>query len=159
MRRGLHLTIDEWFYSWFASNDVEKVSLVDNFFERVLEVCDLIVIQRGTRLARKFYELAEIGKAFPPDPKTRDRVQKLLHNFYRQEKFLLIDEVQDLQEEIIPQLPRKDLYLVQICLQTNEKYIITSDTTLYQNLIDTRDALGIVPYMVEDFINAYPNFQ
>ena len=31
-------------------------------------------------------------------------------------------------------------------------------TTLYQNLIDTKDILGITPYMVEEFLNAYPNF-
>jgi len=155
MARGLHLTIDEWFYHWFG--DDEKLEQVSALFIIILDVCDKIVIQKGSRLALKFYTLIESSSKYPP----KNRVQvKLLTRLFIQnsDKIFWVDSVDDLDDTIIPQLPRKDLYLVQICLQTNEKYIITSDTTLYQNLTDTRDALGIVPFMVEDFINAYPDF-
>ena len=39
------------------------------------------------------------------------------------------------------------------------KNTFTSDTTLYQNLVDTKDILGITPFMVYDFIKTYPDFQ
>ena len=53
MVRGLHLTIDEWFYHWFA--DAEKLTRASSFFFRVFKVCDKTVIQKGTRLAHKFF--------------------------------------------------------------------------------------------------------
>ena len=61
-----------------------------------------------------------------------------------------------LTEEIAAQLPRKDVYLVEICMQTNEQIIITTDTTLPQKLIETKDILGIRVNMAIDFIELYP---
>ena len=52
---------------------------------------------------------------------------------------------------------RKDLYLVQLCLQTHYKILITSDSTLFQNLFDNKEVLCITPFMVEEFMNNYPD--
>jgi hypothetical protein len=155
MARGWHLTIDEWFYHWFGETDKEKVELVNTFFLKLLEVCDKIVIQRGSRLARKFYELAEQSTKYPP--KNRDSVKLLLANFYKLDKVYIVDEVKTLSDEITAQLPRKDVYLVEICMGTKEKIIITTDTTLHQNLVDTKDILGIRVHMAKDFIQSYPD--
>lgn len=156
MARGWHLTIDEWFYHWFGEADTEKVELVNSFFFKLLEVCDKIVIQRGSRLALKFYELAEKSTTYPP--KNRTAVKLLLANFYKRDKVHIVDDVQTLSDAIAAQLPRKDVYLVEICMETNEKIIITTDNTLHKNLIDTKDILGIRVYMAKDFIASYPNF-
>ena len=77
MGRGMHLTIDEWFYHWFA--DETKIDEVSVFFTQILEVCDKIVLQKGTRLALKFYSLVESSINYPP--KERQRVKLLLRLF------------------------------------------------------------------------------
>jgi hypothetical protein len=156
MARGWHLTIDEWFYHWFGETDAEKVELVNSFFFRLLEVCDKIVIKRGSRLALKFYELAEKSTTYPPN--NRAAVKLLLANFYKRDKVHIVDEVDALTEDVTAQLPRKDVYLVEICMQTSEKIVITTDETLHQNLVDTKEILGIRVYMAKDFIKAYPDF-
>ncbi|MEJ7677309.1 MAG: hypothetical protein WKG06_05425 [Segetibacter sp.] len=90
-------------------------------------------------------------------PQQRQEVKALVRLFItNSDKVFWVDDVEELAEEIMPQLPRKDLYLVQICLQTEDKIIVTSDTTLYQNLIDTKEFLGINAFMVEEFIATYP---
>lgn len=155
MGRGLHLTIDEWFYHWFGEDDNYKATA--KLFISIFEICDKIVLQKGTRLAAKFYALCEESNNYPPLERTAAKVLSRLF-LQNSNKIHWVEEVEDLSEEIIPLLPRKDLYLVQICLQANEKYLITSDATLYQNLIDTKDVLGITPYMVKDFMNIYPDF-
>ena len=153
MGRGKHLTIDEWFYHWFA--DERKLTTVSALFSKMYFVCDKIVIQKGSRLAHKFYELVNASSMYPP--KQREEVKTLVRLFIsNSQKVHWVDEVEELSEEMIPQLPRKDLYLVQICLQTKEKIIVTSDTTLYQNLLDTKETLQIQPYMVEEFMKFYP---
>lgn len=153
MARGKHLTIDEWFYHWFA--DSAKLPLVSSLFDKIFIVCDKIVIQKGSPLARKFYELVSSSSMYPP--KQREEVKVLVRLFItNSNKVFWIDKVEDLAEKIIPQLPRKDLYLVQICLQTEDKIIVTSDTTLYQNLMDTKDFLRIRAFMAEEFIADYP---
>lgn len=155
MGRGKHLTIDEWFYHWFA--DADKLISVSSLFEKIFKICDKIVIQKGSRLAHKFFELVNSSSMYPPVQ--RQEVKALVRLFItNSNKVFWVDKVEELAEEIIPQLPRKDLYLVQICLQTEDKIIITSDTTLYQNLIDTKELLGIQVFMVEKFIANYPDF-
>ncbi len=154
MGRGLHLTIDEWFYHWFA--DAEKLTQASTFFFNLFEVCDKIVIQKGTRLADKFYNLVNSSSMYPP--KERLAVKSLMNLFItNSNKVFWVDDVEELSQEIIPQLPRKDLYLVQICIQTTDKICVTSDTTLHQNLLDTYPILGIKTYMVEDFMRLYPD--
>lgn len=153
MGRGKHLTIDEWFYHWFA--DPDKLVLASSLFEKIFTVCDKIVVQKGSRLAHKFYDLVNSSSMYPP--KQREEVKVLVRLFItNRNKVFWVDEVEELAEEIIPHLPRKDLYLVQICLQTEDKIIVTSDTTLYQNLVDTKQFLGITAFMAEKFIADYP---
>ncbi len=57
MGRGLHLTIDEWFFHWF--DDENKYKEVTKLFFQILEVCDKIVLQKGNRHNKKFETLAE----------------------------------------------------------------------------------------------------
>lgn len=156
MARGWQLTIDEWFYHWFGEADPEKVELVYAFFFKLLEVCDKVVIQRGSRLAQKFHALVEQSVSYPPN--NRAAVKLLLANFYKKDKVHIIESVETLSEEIAAQLPRKDVYLVEICMETIEKVIVTTDQTLFQNLKDTEHLLGIRVYMANDFIEKYPDF-
>lgn len=156
MARGWHLTIDEWFYHWFGETDKEKSELINAFFIKLLEVCDKIVIQYNSPLARKFYKVVEQSTGYPPN--NRAAVKLLLANFYKLDKVHIVDNVENISEEIALQLPRKDVYLVEICLQTKEKIIVTTDTTLYQNLIDTNEILGIRTFMAKEFIQSYPDF-
>lgn len=153
MGRGIHLTVDEWFYHWFA--DETKIDEVSIFFTQLLEVCDKIVMQKGTRLAKKFYSLVESSIKYPP--KERQRVKFLLRLFIQNS-----DKIEWVNETVsIPQghenlLPRKDIYLIEMCLSTTDKILITTDTTLFANLVDTQGQLKIRPFMASDFINRYP---
>ncbi len=153
MGRGKHLTIDEWFYHWF--DDEEKLPLVSKLFIQIFEVCDTIVFQKGNRHAHKFFELANKSSMYPP--KNRQAVKAIMQLFITNSlKIHYIDDVPEIGKEIIPLLPRKDVYLVQLCLASNDKIFVTSDGTLYQNLKDTFMQLNIRVYMAEDFMNQYP---
>lgn len=91
-------------------------------------------------------------------PRQRESVKDVVRKFITNpKKVLFVEQVPELQDEVIPLLPRKDLYIVQMCLASTDKIVITSDTTLYQNLIDTFEELNIQVYMVEDFISRYPD--
>lgn len=153
MGRGKHLTIDEWFYHWFA--DEEKLPLVSNLFDQIFLICDKLVVHKGSRLAHKFFELVNASSMYPP--RQREEVKEIVRKFITNpKKVLFVEQVPELWDEVIPLLPRKDLYIVQMCLASIDKIVITSDTTLYQNLIDTFTELNIQVYMVEDFMNRYP---
>jgi len=74
MGRGKHLTIDEWFYHWFADSD--KLPLVSSLFEKMFIVCDKIVIQKGSGLVHKFFELVNASSMYPPQQ--REEVKALI---------------------------------------------------------------------------------
>ena len=120
MARGLHLTIDEWFYDWFGYEQHYKATA--KLFLTIFEVCDKIVLQKGTRLASKFYKLCEESNNYPPLEKS---AAKILVRLFLQNlnKIHWVDEIDELPDNVVPKLPRKDLYLIQICLKTHEKYI------------------------------------
>lgn len=154
MGRGLHLTIDEWFYHWFARED--KLPLVSKLFISIFEVCDKIVIQKDNRHAHKFYELVDKSSMYPP--KNRQAVKTIIQLFITNSlKVHWVDEVPEIQEDIVPLLPWKDVYMVQMCLASHDKIFVTSDTTLYQNLIDTFHQLNIRVFMADEFMKIYPN--
>lgn len=153
MARGIHLTIDEWFYHWFEEGHNYKQ--VATFFIEILKVCDKIVLQKGTRLAQKFYALCEASYSYPP--LERQTVKLLMRSLISNiDKIYWVDETEKLTENIVSRLPRKDVYLVEICLMTHDKILITTDFTLHQNLIDLHNELGIVVSFAEDFIQHYP---
>ena len=155
MGRGLHLTVDEWFYHWFA--DETKIDEISIFFTKILEVCDKIVIQKGTRLALKLFSLVESSIKYPPIQ--RERVKMLVRLFFQNSnKIEWVDVPIAIPADIENQLPRKDIYLIEMCLATADKILITTDTTLFTNLSDTQLHLNIFPFMAEDFIKKYPDF-
>jgi hypothetical protein len=154
MGRGFHLTIDEWFYHWFANS--ERFSEAAKFFLHIFEVCDVIVLRKDTPLARKFYQLDEESGKWPINQ--RDAV-RLIKNLFlsNSNKIYWVENVQAFSKEIKQSLPRKDVYLVEICFQTQEKILITSDKTLYQSVLDLQQKLAISPFLVEGFIPKYLN--
>ncbi|HPH23387.1 MAG TPA: hypothetical protein PLW32_05860 [Chitinophagaceae bacterium] len=155
MARGLHLTIDEWFYYHF--NHEELLPVTTKLFFNIFEVCDKIVLQRGTPLAKKFHELVETSILYPP--KQRQAVQALLRLFLQNSnKVHWIDNDLVLDESIELQLPRHDVYLVKMCLQTTDKVFITTDRKLYDAVKSLEQILGIRIFMTDEFIQNYPNF-
>ncbi len=156
MGRGLHLTIDEWFFHWF--DDESKYKEVTKLFFKIFEVCDKIVLQRNTRLYKKFETLTEKSAFYPK--LQRDAVKILMNLFVRNsDKIFYVENTDTIAKEIMEQLPRKDVYLAEICLATHHKFLITTDVTLFDNLNETFVVLGIKAFMAEDFINKYPNFE
>ncbi|MBL7703563.1 MAG: hypothetical protein JNM14_15030 [Ferruginibacter sp.] len=155
MGRGIHLTVDEWFYHWFA--DEAKIDEVSVLFAKILEVCDKIVMQKGTRLALKLYSLVESSVRYPPIQ--RERVKILIRLFFQNsDKIHWVEEQDSIPVGLEAELPRKDIYLIEMCLATVNKILITTDNTLYKNLADTQVVLQIQPFMAEDFIKRYPSF-
>ena len=153
MARGTHLTIDEWFYHWFEEEESSK--LIAAFFLKVLEVCDKIVLQKGTRLAQKFYALCEESVYYPPIER-RD-VKLLMRSIIANiDKVYWVDETEKFTEEVANRLPRKNVYLVEMCKMTADKILITTDQTLHQNVADLYAELGIVVVFAEEFIDNYP---
>ncbi len=153
MGRGIHLTVDEWFYHWFA--DETKIEEISIFFTQILEVCDKIVMQKGTRLALKFYSLVESSIKYPPIQ--RQRVKFLVRLFFQNSnKIEWVTETVAIPLGHENLLPRKDIYLIEMCLGTTDKILITTDTTLFANLTDTQELLKIRPFMASDFISNYP---
>ncbi len=152
MARGFHLTIDEWFYHWFA--DEEKYKEVVGLFIKIFEVCDKIVIKNDTPLARKFYQLEkESGRWLPQQ---REAVNFIRRNFYyNSNKVHLVDDVDEFDTDINNRLPHHDVYLVEICFKTDNKILITTDATLHSNVNDLRETLSITSFMADDFIKRY----
>lgn len=145
-------TIDEWFYHWLA--DETKYLLAAKFFLKILEICDKIVLKKGTRLARKFYQLDEESGKFPP--KQREVVRLIKNQFLANIiKIHWVDEVEQLGEQTEAGLPRKDIYLIEICAQTRDKILITTDVTLHENVAALNATLGITPFFAESFIADY----
>lgn len=155
MARGWHLTIDEWFFYHF--NNEELLPVTSKFFLSVFEVCDKIILKRGTPLAQKFHALVESSIMYPP--KQRQAVQTLLRLFLQNSnKVHWIDNDIELDESIEQQLPRHDVYLVKMCLQTSDKVFITTDRKLHDAVKSLEQVLGIRIFMADEFINKYPNF-
>ena len=155
MARGWHLTIDEWFFYHF--NKEELLPVTSKFFFSVFEVCDKIVLRRGTPLAKKFHALVESSIMYPP--RQRQAVQALLRLFLQNSnKIHWIDNDIELEESTEQQLPRHDVYLVKMCLQTTDKIFITTDKKLYDAVKSLEQILEIRIFMADDFINNYPNF-
>ncbi|MGB8191115.1 MAG: hypothetical protein WCF67_04305 [Chitinophagaceae bacterium] len=145
-------TIDEWFYHWLA--DETKYLQAAKLLLKILDICDKIVLQKSTPLARKFYQLdVESGK-YPPQQREVIRIIKsqFLSNSL---KIHWIDEVDDLSEGIELILPRKDVYLVKMCLKTEDKILVTTDQGLYDSLIQCKPELNITPIFAEQFIENY----
>ncbi|MBI1782127.1 MAG: hypothetical protein HYR66_12290 [Sphingobacteriales bacterium] len=145
-------TIDEWFYDWLADENKYKAAV--KLFLRIHEICDKIILKPGTRLAHKFYQLDEASGKWAPDQRN---VVRLIKNLFlsNSEKIWWVYDEPVIAEEVEARLPVKDVYLVKICLQTTDKILITTDTTLYQNLLETKEDLGITPIMLEDFLKEY----
>lgn len=145
-------TIDEWFYH--RLRDEANYLLVAKLFLRIFEICDQIVIKKNTRLAKKFYLLDEESAKFTPEQRA---VVRFIKNQFLSNSIKIhwVDDVTEFGEDVENKLPRKDIYLVQICAQTTDKILITTDGTLHQNLTDLKDTLNITPYFAEDFINKY----
>jgi hypothetical protein len=152
MEEKKQFTVDEWFYHWLA--DEAKYLLAAKFFLKIFEICDKIVLMKGTRLAHKFYQLDEESGRFPP--KQREVVRFIKNQFLANSiKIHWIDEVPTLGEQTEAGLPRKDIYLIEICAQTRDKILITTDITLHQNVAALKPVLGITPFFAHQFIEAY----
>lgn len=152
MARGFHLTIDEWFYDWFARPN--KYLEATKFFYKIFEVCDKMVIKKGTPLAHKFYQLdLESGK-WPPDQR---KAVKFIKNLFlsNSNKVHWVDDVDEFKEDIKNRLPRHDIYLIEVCIKTNNKILITTDNTLHSNVNDLYETLSITSFMADDFIKRY----
>ena len=146
------LTLDEWFYHWLANE--EKYLVAAKFFLKIYDICDKIVLQKGTRLAHKFYQLdLDSGKQ---TPNQRDVVKFIKNSCLSNSlKIHWVNEVEDLQEGIQRQLPAGDIYLVKICCQTVDRILITTDQTLHDNLSALITDLHITPVFAEQFIEEY----
>ena len=152
MGRGIHLTIDEWFYHWFS--DETKYLDAVRFFVRILEICDKIALKKNSRLAHKFYQLDEDSGRWAPGQ--RNAVKFIKNAFLaNSEKIFWIEDDQNFSEAINEKLPRKDIYIVEICFQTKDKIFITTDTTLYNNIDSLKNELAISPFLAKDFIHKY----
>jgi len=128
---------------------------VTRVFLSILEICDKIVLQQHTELGRKFNALTTKTVSTTPGQYLVARLIKLFLS--TSEKIIWVNDVDEMSEALKARLPRHDVYLVQLCLKTEDKILVTTDATLYQNLIEAKDILGIIPVMAEDFVNAYLN--
>lgn len=153
MARGWHLTIDEWFYYHFSNE--ELIPVTSKLFISIFEVCDKIVLKRGTPLAAKFHALVEASVMYPPIQ--REAVKTLMRLFIQNSnKIMWADQEINLPEEVEAQLPRHDIYLVKMCLQTTDKIFITTDRKLHTAIASLQETLQIKVYLAEDFMALYP---
>ena len=72
-----------------------------------------------------------------------------------QKKIVWIEEDLNFSEAINEKLPRKDIYIVEICFQTKDRIFITTDTTLYKNIDSLKKELSISPFFAQEFIHNY----
>lgn len=155
MGRGLQITLDEWFFHWFEDQD--KQPIVSALFDKIFSVCDKLVFEKGNRHSRKLFHLVESSSMFPPNG--RLAVKKIVRLFIQNsEKIEWVESANLLSEDVISKLPRKDIYIAEMCMQSQEKVIITTDEGFLDALQKTSDQTGIRVISANDFISRYPNF-
>lgn len=150
----MDITINEWFFHYLASEDEKEYTLADNIFSRMFERCDRMVLLKGSPMNEKINLLSKINF-----PKQRNIIKNFFRRFgYNLEKVLLMEEINELPEEIINSLPKKekdkDKYLVQTCLNTTDKIIVTTDNNL-KKAVDGK--CGIKVKLLEEFWKDYKN--
>lgn len=145
-------TIDEWFYHLLAKEDTYRD--VAGLLIKIFEICDKITLQQGSNLARKFHQLDEESAKWSPNQRT---VAKFIKQAFlsNSNKINWVEERSLLTPELEEQLPRKDIYLVNICLQTKDKLLITTDQKLHDQLLTVKESLNITPVMLSVFSNLY----
>lgn len=154
MGRGKELLIDEWFYFHFAEED--KWQKAAKLFIQIFEVCDKIILKRGTPIDQKFYELVEKSVLYPP--KERLGIKALLRLFVQNSnKISWIEDEIELDKIVESELHKNDLYLVKMCYQSKDKIFVTTDNRLAEPMNKHKEYLGITVYMANDFMNLYPN--
>jgi hypothetical protein len=156
MGRGLHLTVDEWFFYHFDNEELLPATF--KLFADIYEVCDKIVLKRGTPLMNKFNILVESSSMYPSIQ--RQAVKAVVKLFLQNSnKIQWVENDFDLEEIIETQLPRHDVYLVKMCLLTEDKIFVTTDSKLYSSLITLQEELQIKVFMANDFMLNYPTIQ
>jgi hypothetical protein len=144
----MDITINEWLFYYLS--DIEKYSIAVKVLNRLYNKCDRIVYAKGSPMSNKINQLSKFGL-----PKQRNAIKDFFRKFsYNSEKMLIIDtELPNLPNDLVSILPRretdKDIYLVQTCLATADKIILTIDEDLKKAL---NDKFGIKVKLVSEFL-------
>jgi len=147
----MDITFDEWLYHYLI--DEEKWTIADEILTKIYDKCDRIVCAKGSPMNEKINLLSKFES-----PKQIKIIKKFFMMFsYNSDKLLLLEEndLPPLPNEFIDSFEEKeDIYLVQTCLATNDKIIITEDK-------DFRDAIngkyGIKAKLVNEFLEEIKN--
>lgn len=152
----MDIAINEWIYSYLTGEE-EKVEIADIILTEMFGKCDRLVYVKGSPMNEKVNMLSKFNF-----PKQREIIKKYFRMVYpyNSEKVILLEknELKDLPRELINSLPHKekdkDIYLVQACLQTDNKIIVTVDNDL-KKAIDGK--YGIKVKLVDEFLQEIKN--
>src|SRR6185295_13284297 len=144
-------TIDEWFYHYLL--DETKFQITAKFFVKVLEICDRVCMKDGTPLREKFFSLDKELSAKSPAGRlvAKTVVKGFISNL---EKMEWINEEIEIPE-VVTDLPRKDIYLIKLCMATSDKIFITTDNKLKGALEKNASTLEIKVHHADDFMKEY----
>jgi len=146
----MDITINEWLFYYLSNTEEHLYVLAHKILTRLYEKCDRIVYAKGSPMSGKINQLSKFEL-----PKQRDTIKDFFRKFsYNSEKMLIIDtELPKLPNDLVNILPRretdKDIYLVQTCLATRDKIILTVDEDL-KKALDNK--FGVKVKLVSGFL-------
>ncbi len=146
------ITLDEWIYHYAV--DDGKYQIVDTFLEAVFKKCDTLVVKRSSPIIKKLWSICSECYYWPP-PKlivAKYLIQYFIKNL---DKFKFILTEKKIPENVVNDLPNKDIYIVETALNTRSRIIVTTDSGLIESVKRNKDSLGIKIYHVDEFLKEY----
>lgn len=147
------LLIDEWLlHDLQGDNGRLAQARAGELLEKIRQVCDHIVLRKGSRWAQKAYELMKYN-----DPIVRD-LSKYLHLVILRDpgkcRVLEGDHIPPLPAEVERVIPPHDLYLLETYATSQAELFITTDTRLLE-ILGRIDRFNVNVALKELFLEQY----
>ncbi len=145
------LVIDEWLWADLCGQNTEKAQKdTINFLQAIFKKCDKIVIVKGSRFVKKYWDLCK----YDHRDKYHNIVKYIVDNFwYNSKKTVILEEssLGPIPENMAGLINLDDHYLVQALLSSEAQTLITTDVPLRDTLIEN----GLNCMLRDEFIADY----
>jgi len=147
----MEITIDEWLVHYIS--DPQRCEMAFKFLDKVFRKCDKFVTINDKGLMQKIYQMSRDSANW--EPASRRIAKYFFASFMvNSSKFHRLDPstINQLPDDLRQQIPNDDIYLVETAMNTEAKFILTTDGRLKERLSGWKD-LNI--QLVDEFLQEY----
>jgi predicted nucleic acid-binding protein len=146
-----NIVVDEWLLHDLSGENGRKAQgQAYRFLLKLKDKCDRLVVLRGSVWAQKAYALM---KSLDREVQ---RLSKFLHRGILQDlqkcRYFETNEIHSLSQDVASQIPRKDVYLVEVYCSSGADMLLTTDGPLRDVL---RDVGTVNVRLREEFLTEY----